>query len=68
CIPHSAQAAEIVALATALENTPVDNRVVIFTDSERVLRIVVERTPQWKKRGTRSADKPTAHAGKLSYL
>nr|XP_023959397.1 ribonuclease H-like [Chrysemys picta bellii] len=66
CLPHSAQAPEIVVVTVALENMPTDETESIFTDSEWVLRAIIDWMPQWQKRGMKSADsKYIAHAEKL---
>lgn len=69
CTPYSAQAAEIVAIAVALENTPTTQEVAIFPGSDWVLWSLVDWVPEWKKRGMRSTDgKPIVHADKLTYM
>lgn len=69
CLPHSIQAAELVAVTVALENTPADQPLAIFSDSGWVVRVVLEWLPLWRERDMQSADgKPVAYAKKLLYL
>ncbi|XP_071609306.1 protein NYNRIN-like [Heliangelus exortis] len=69
CLPHSIQAAELVAVTAALENTPADQPLAIFSDSGWVVRAVLEWLPLWRDRGMQSADgKPVTYAKKLLYL
>ncbi|PKU48677.1 protein nynrin-like [Limosa lapponica baueri] len=69
CLPHSIQAAELVAVMVALENTPADQPVAIFSDSGWVVRVVLEWLPLWRERDMQSADgNPVTYAKKLLYL
>ncbi|GAB0187988.1 protein NYNRIN-like [Grus japonensis] len=69
CLPHSIQAAELVAVTAALENTPADQPLAIFSDSGWVVRAVLEWLPLWRERDMQSADgKPVTYAKKLLYL
>lgn len=69
CLPHSIQAAELVAVTVALENTPADQPLAIFSDSGWVVRAALEWLPLWRERGMQSADgKPVTYAKKLLYL
>ncbi|XP_068799027.1 protein NYNRIN-like [Struthio camelus] len=69
CLPHSIQAAELVAVTAALENTPVDQPLAIFSDSGWVVRAALEWLPLWRERDMQSADgKPVTYAKKLLYL
>lgn len=45
CTPHSAQAAEIIAIAVALENTLWDETCVIYGDSDWVMRAHIDWLP-----------------------
>lgn len=69
CLPHSIQAAELVAVTAALENTPSDQPLAVFSDSGWVVRAALEWLPLWKERDMQSADgKPVTYAKKLLYL
>ncbi|XP_072718425.1 protein NYNRIN-like [Ciconia boyciana] len=69
CLPHSIQAAELVAVTAALENTPADQLLAIFSDSGWVVRAALEWLPLWRERDMQSADgKPVTYAKKLLYL
>jgi len=69
CLPHSIQAAELVAVTVALENTPADQPLAIFSDSGWVVRVALEWLPLWRERDMQSADgKPVTYAKKLLYL
>lgn len=69
CLPHSIQAAELVAVTAALENTPADQPLAIFSDSGWVVRAALEWLPLWRERDMQSADgKPVTYAKKLLYL
>lgn len=69
CLPHSIQAAELVAVTVALENTPTEQPLAIFSDSGWVVRVVLEWLPLWRERDMQSADgKPVTYAKKLLYL
>lgn len=69
CLPHSIQAAELVAVTVALENTPADQPLAIFSDSGWVVRVALEWLPLWRERDMQSADgKPVTYAKKLQYL
>lgn len=69
CLPHSIQAAELVAVTAALENTPADRPLAIFSVSGWVVRAVLEWLPLWRERDMQSADgKPITYAKKLLYL
>ncbi|XP_068023761.1 protein NYNRIN-like [Melanerpes formicivorus] len=69
CLPHSIQAAELVALTVALENTPRDQPLAIFSDSGWVVRMVLRWLPRWRDRDMKCSDgKPVTYAKKLLYL
>ncbi|KAJ7403867.1 hypothetical protein WISP_148925 [Willisornis vidua] len=69
CLPHSIQAAELVAVMAALENTPADQPLAIFSDSGWVVRVALEWLLLWRERDMQSADgKPVTYAKKLLYL
>lgn len=69
CLPHSVQAAELVAVMVALEHTPPEQPLAIFSDSGWIVRVALEWLPLWKERDMQSADgKPVTYAKKLLYL
>lgn len=69
CLPHSIQAAELVALMVALENTPADQPLAVFSDSGWVVRMVLQWLPRWRDRDMKCTDgKPVTYAKKLLYL
>lgn len=56
CHPHSVQAAEVVAVAAALESTPCDYSCVLYSDSKWVIRALLDWPPLWKMCGYLTLD------------
>lgn len=66
--PASAQAAEVIAIAAALEKTNKDSAVIIITDSEWTLQALIDWMPVWLQRELRTGDgKLVAHHQHLKY-
>lgn len=64
----SAQAAEIVAIILALENSDPNTDMTICTDSEWVLRALIDWMIVWRERGMNTTNnKPVAHAVLLNH-
>ncbi|XP_067403196.1 ribonuclease H-like [Emydura macquarii macquarii] len=67
--PASAQLAEIIAIAAAIEQAHKEVMTVITTDSEWVLRALIDWMPIWIQREMKTGDdKPVTHGQHLKYI
>lgn len=48
----------------AFRNTPIDEQMAIFSDSDWVMRAALDQPPVGQERGMKSADEKTVDAGK----